>query len=152
MALEIEHKYLVDNNSFREMASRVIDIRQGYISRDADSTVRIRTAGNHAFLTVKTRNAGSARNEFEYEIPFDDGVELLKICKGEIIEKDRYIVDYQGYTWEVDVFKGNLEGISLAEIELPAESTVYPTPPFAGKNVTGMPEYYNSNIHKLVRR
>lgn len=152
MSLEIEHKYLVANDSFKTNAISVTNIRQGYLARDIDATVRVRVAGKRAFLTVKTRNAGCVRKEFEYEIPRDEGIELLKICKGEIIEKDRYLTPFGGFDWEIDVFRNQPEGIVLAEIELPAADTPYPLPPFVGKNVTGEPEYYNSNIHKLARR
>lgn len=152
MALEIERKYLVADHSFRELACESIHIRQGYISRDADATIRVRIAGRRAFLTVKTKNKGCVRQEYEYEIPASDGADLLKLCKGPVISKIRHIVDYAGFKWEIDEFLDNLSGITVAEIELPTPETVFPLPPFAGKEVTGNPDYYNSNIHKLAER
>lgn len=151
MALEIERKFLVADQSFRELATSQIHIKQGYLSRDADATVRIRIANDNAYLTVKTRNDGCVRNEFEYAIPADDAEAMLAICKGFVIDKTRHIVPFGGHTWEVDEFHGALDGVTLAEIELPSADAEFQTPPFIGKEVTGQPEYYNSNIHLLAK-
>ena len=77
MGVEIEHKYLVVNDLYKEMATDRLKIRQGYLNRNPDRTVRIRTVGNHGFLTVKSRNHGDNRLELEYEIPEKDAVEIL---------------------------------------------------------------------------
>ena len=82
MALEIERKFLVVDQSFKGAATSVVDMRQGYLSRDADAVVRVRIAGDRAFLTVKTRNRGCVRNEFEYEVPVADAVAMLSACRG----------------------------------------------------------------------
>ncbi len=152
MALEIERKFLTLDESYKRMAESVCEIRQGYLSRDPATTIRIRTRNDLAFLTIKTKNEGCVRQEFEYEIPLPDANKLLAICSGTIIEKTRYLVPYGSFTWEIDAFHGALEGITLAEIELPETDTTFPLPPFIGKEVTGIPEYYNSNIHLLARR
>lgn len=152
MSLEIEHKYLVTDDSYKKLAAKKVHIMQGYISREKERTVRIRVKDSKAYITIKTKNIGDTRNEFEYEIPKSDALKLLKICNPPVIEKYRYIVEFKGFTWEVDEFQGELCGIVIAEIELPTSDTVYETPPFIGKNVTGMPEYYNSNIHLLAKK
>ena len=152
MGVEIEHKYLLKNDSYRAMASKSEHIMQGYLSRDKQRTVRVRIKGSEAFLTIKTCNDGDTRGEFEYAIPPDDALQLLQACIPPVIEKTRFIVGYKGFSWEIDEFAGMLKGIVVAEIELPSSGTEYPLPPFAGENVTGDPRYYNSNIHLLAAK
>lgn len=146
MALEIEHKYLVINKSYVDMAYDAEEICQGYLNRTPERTVRIRTRGRKGFLTVKGKNSGDTRLEFEYEIPFDDAMKILGLCAPPLILKTRYLVNYCGMKWEVDEYHGDLEGLAVAEIELPSSDTSYSLPPFAGENVTGNPKYYNSNL------
>lgn len=146
MSLEIEHKYLVKDDSYREAALASYIIKQAYLCREPERTVRVRIKGNKGFLTVKGKNSGDTRLEFEYEIPFADALSMIGLCSGRVIEKIRYIVDFQGFRWEVDEFKGELDGLTLAEIELESSNHNYPLPPFVGKDVTGNPEYYNSNL------
>lgn len=148
MAFEIEHKYLVINDSYRQMATGKLDIRQGYLNRNPDRTVRIRTIGNKGFLTVKGRNKGEIRLEFEYEIPYEEADEILNMAEPGIVEKTRYIVPYQGLVWEVDEFHGSLLGVVVAEVELPETEMVYEKPPFVGEDITGNAAYYNSNLSK----
>ena len=150
MGLEIERKFLVKNNTYLKYALSEIKIKQGYISRNVDSTVRVRIKDNSAFLTIKTKNHGCLRHEYEYAIPTTDALELISICDGLIIDKTRYIVPFEGFIWEIDVFHGKLEGIVVAEIELSDASQSFPLPPFIGEEVTGKPEYYNSNMHLLL--
>lgn len=154
MACEIEHKYLVNNTLYRDMAVKSVLIFQGYLSRNPDCVVRIRIAGESAFLTIKGRNYSSGadsglcdtRPEFEYPIPVHDAKAMLKMAEGSIIEKIRYIVPFEGFFWEVDEFQGSHEGLTTAEIELSYSGQIYSLPPFAGENVTGNPKYYNSNL------
>lgn len=146
MGIEIERKYLVKELSFKEMASGCTEIRQGYLSRNPERTVRVRTRGDKGYITVKGKNEGMSRLEFEYEIPFSDAVRMLKLCEPPIIEKHRYIVEYKGMTWEVDCFHGAKAGLITAEIELPSEEKEFAIPPFVGDEVTGLPQYYNSNL------
>lgn len=146
MAKEIEHKYLVSNDSYKKMASSVKKIRQGYLSRDPERVVRVRTVDDAAFLTVKGINHGDTRLEFEYEIPYSDALEMLSMCEGRVIEKKRYLVEYCGNLWEVDEFGGELSPLATAEIELSSSDQTYELPEFAGENVTGNPAYYNSAL------
>ena len=147
MHQEIEHKYLVRDNSFKEFANTHINICQGYLSKDKERTVRIRTANDKAFITIKGKNKGDTRTEYEYEIPLNEAIHLLQhLCIQPIIEKTRHIVIHNGNTWEIDEFKGALEGLILAEIEIPSSECKYDIPPFIGKNVTNDVRYYNSNL------
>ncbi len=148
MAKEIERKFLVINDMYRVEAVEVKEIAQGYLNRSPERTVRVRVSGENAWLTVKTRNVGAVRNEWEYAVPIADAREMLAACEG-IVEKTRFIVPaHGGMYWEVDEFHGRHEGLRIAEIELPAEDTPFELPAFAGKEVTGDERYYNSNLSK----
>lgn len=156
MSLEIEHKYLVINNSYLQLCTREATrhILQGYLNRSPVSTVRIRLiefpasplSAPRAFITIKGITLDDTRAEYEYEIPAADAPELLKMCRGNIIDKTRYIVPFGGHTWEVDIFHGHNQGLQVAEIELERSTHDYPLPPFAGEEVTGNPAYYNSAL------
>lgn len=149
MAKEIERKFLVKDDTYKALASGSDEIAQGYISADPDGTVRVRLKGDKAFLTVKTRNRGCIRNEWEYEIPVADAREMLENCRGSIISKTRYYVPAgDGLRWEIDEFHGARQGLTVAEIELPTEGTAFAIPPFIGDEVTGNPAYYNSSLSK----
>lgn len=146
MAYEIEHKYLVVNDSFRELATGKVKIRQGYLNRNPDRTVRVRTMGKKGYLTVKSRNHGAKRLEFEYEIPDHEAEEILKLAEPGIVEKTRWIVPFGGLVWEVDEFHGSQKGVIVAEVEIPEDDHTYEKPPFIGQDITGNPDYYNSNL------
>lgn len=146
MAYEIEHKFLVINDTYKEMATGKVDIRQGYLNRNPDRTVRVRTMGHDGFLTVKSRNHGAKRLEFEYRIPGEDAKKILELAEPGIVEKTRYFIPYEGLLWEVDEFHGSLNGVVVAEVELPETDVYYEKPPFIGKDITGNPDYYNSNM------
>lgn len=151
MAIEIEHKYLVDNDSYKEMAFKKSEIRQGYLNRSPERTVRIRTVDNKGYLTVKGKNKGDKRLEFEYEIPYSDALHIFQLAEPGIVFKTRYYVKYGSLIWEVDEFHGKLTGVVVAEVEIPESGIDYPKPPFAGADITGKPEYYNSNILSIVK-
>lgn len=146
MAFEIEHKYLVTNENYKNLATSKFHIYQGYLSREPERTVRVRIKTDRAYITVKGKNEGAKRLEFEYEIPKDDALKMLELCLQPILEKVRYNVPYKGKLWEVDEFLGSKKGLTLAEIELLSESETYVKPDFIGENVTGNPKYYNSNL------
>ncbi len=144
MATEIERKFLVVGTDWRSAAGTVI--WQGYLNADKDRTVRVRVAGTQAFLTVKGPNRGATRAEFEYDIPLADAAQLRLLCQGPIIEKIRRAVPYGGFTWEIDEFGGDNQGLVVAEIELASEDDAFALPPWAGREVTNDPRYYNSNL------
>lgn len=152
MGFEIEHKYLVKDDSYLTMETASYHIRQGYLSRDPKRTVRVRTKNERAFITVKGITRGDARHEFEYEIPLHDAEEMLSICIPPVIEKVRHIVPFAGNIWEVDEFKGDLNHVVIAEVELSSRGEKYSLPPFVGADITGDARYYNSNIHNHFSR
>lgn len=151
MSKEIERKFLVRSSEYRDLATQKKEMMQGYLSLDPDATVRVRIVDEEAFITVKSRNKGAVRNEWEYSIPVDEGTEMLKTCcKSRLIEKTRYIVEAgDGLKWEIDEFHGSLDGLVVAEIELPEEDYPVILPEFVGKEVTGDPRYYNSSLASL---
>ncbi len=151
MSKEIERKYLVRGSSYRHQAIQKKDMMQGYLSLDPDATVRIRIVGDKAFITVKSRNIGAVRNEWEYPVPVEEAKEMLRsCCKSRLIEKTRYIVEApHNLKWEIDEFHGSLDGLVIAEIELPDEDFEVALPDFIGEDVTGNPRYYNSSLASL---
>ena len=150
MNQEIERKYLVNGESYKQMAVAHHHICQGYISREKTGTVRVRITDDKAYLTIKGKPAVGhfARYEWEKEIDVAEAQELMKLCQGSIIDKTRWIVlaKEEGLKWEVDEFHGKHEGLVLAEIELESEEQVVELPMFVGKEVTDDPQYYNANM------
>lgn len=151
MAKEIERKFLVCNENYKSQSIRADHIVQGYLSTDPDATIRIRILNERAFITVKSRNDGSVRQEWEYEIPLADAREMLALSKSTIIDKTRFIVKADSdqsseLFWEVDEFHGPHEGLTVAEIELPSPDTPFHRPDFISLEVTGNPQYYNSTL------
>lgn len=149
MAQEIERKYLVTSDCYKQLAVARYHIVQGYISREKTATVRIRIADDRAFLTIKGKPAAGhlARYEWEKEIDVTEAKELMKLCQGTIIDKTRWIVPAeQGLKWEVDEFHGKHAGLIVAEIELAYEEQTYEKPDFIGEDVTSDARYYNANM------
>ncbi len=143
---EIERKFLVKDDTWRESAKRTY-YKQGYLSRHAERTVRIRIAEENAYITIKGKTHGATRAEFEYPIPVAEAQLMLdSLCEKPLIEKYRYVLAYEGFTWEIDVFLGDNEGLTVAEIELPTEETSFALPAWVGKEVTTDARYYNSNL------
>lgn len=150
MSLEIERKFLVEGDGWRAEAVSFTTIEQGYVSRRARGTVRVRIRDERAFLTVKGLNRGAVRSEWEYEIPVEDARAMLaEVCEGSLLRKTRAIVDGgDGLLWEVDEFHApeRVAGLVVAEIELPHPDTPFTRPGWLGREVTGDAAYYNSQL------
>ena len=148
--MEIERKYLVTSDSYKQMAVARYHICQGYISREKTGTVRIRITDDKAYLTIKGKPAAGhfARYEWEKEIDVQEAKELMQLCQGTIIDKTRWIVPAkeEGLKWEIDEFHGKHEGLTLAEIELTSEEQEVEKPDFVGEDVTSDSRYYNANM------
>jgi adenylate cyclase len=144
MATEIERKFLVQGTDWRHVAG--VPFSQGYLNRDKERTVRVRIAGDKAFLTIKGVTQGATRAEFEYEIPVADAEHLLKLSDGPIVQKNRHVIVHEGSTWEVDEFLGDNAGLVVAEIELSSEDQQFSRPPWLGMEVTHDSRYFNSNL------
>lgn len=146
MAKEIERKFLVRGDHWRDLATEKLVLRQAYIAAMDDRSVRVRLT-NHTLATL-TMKIGKAliRDEFEYEIPVSDAEELLGNAIGLVIEKIRYKVPYKGFVWEVDVFRGAHRGLVVAEVELENESDSPELPEWVGREVTGEYRYSNQAL------
>ena len=147
MAKEIERKFLVKKELFKP-TDKGAYIAQGYLSSTPERTVRVRIKNHRGYLTVKGKNTGISRSEFEYEIPEDDAKELLTLCEPSIIVKRRYNINVNGSQWEVDVFEGDNEGLIVAEIELKSEDEVFSKPDWLGEEISFESKYYNSQLSK----
>jgi CYTH domain-containing protein len=148
MALEIERKFLVLDDSYKHEAFSKSHIQQGYICSERGRTVRIRIRNERAYITIKgpSLNGGLSRYEFEQEIPLDDARKLLTLCDPGIIDKTRWLVKSGRHTFEVDEFAGDNAGLTVAEVELASEDEAFEKPAFIGQEVTGDRRYYNSQL------
>ena len=148
--LEIERKFLVKGNGYKQQAYSHSHIQQGYISSSHGRTVRVRIRDERGYLTIKgpSENGGLSRYEFEKEITLDEAEHLMQLCEPGIIDKTRWLVKSGTHTFEVDEFFGENEGLVMAEVELGAEDESYEKPDFIGQEVTGDRRYYNSHLRK----
>ena len=147
MGFEIERKFLVVSDSWRNSAIRHTKIRQAYLDSNAKVSIRVRIKDDSsANLTLKSRSSKLRRREFEYAIPTLDAEELISLRRSCIIEKIRHVVPYGNLNWEVDVFSGENQGLIVAEIELPDENHQIKLPPWIGAEVTGQDRYYNGTL------
>ena len=146
MPSEIEHKYLVHQDAWQP-TSVGVPYRQGYLSAAKEHVVRVRIAGDSAYLTVKGSTTGLTRLEFEYPIPVADAAVMLeRLCERPLIEKTRYREKFEGHLWEVDEFHGDNAGLVIAEIEVASDTAQYAVPPWAAVEVSGDPRYFNANL------
>ena len=146
MAREIERKFLVGNSSWKT-GRQGLSCRQGYLVTEQEITVRVRILGDEGFLTVKGRTEGMSRDEFEYRIPLEDAEAMLgSMSRGGIVEKIRYHIEVEGFTWDVDEFFGENSGLVLAEVELEDENQMPDFPDWLGQEVTGDVRYYNAYL------
>ena len=151
MAIEIERKFLVKDESYKEMAFKSDRIAQGYICRQGGNSTRVRVRGDKGYLTIKgpSIDGGLSRFEWEKEIPASEAWELMKLCPTPIIDKTRYLVDFEGHTFEVDEFYGDNAGLVVAEVELSTPDEEFKRPAFLGEEVTGDGKYYNSSLSRF---
>ena len=153
MAIEIERKFLLANDDWREHIERSESLAQGYLigaqalrEGHACASVRARIAGEQAWLNIKAATPGIARTEFDYPIPPADArVMLASLCDG-VLEKVRHHVRVEGVLFEIDEFEGDNEGLIVAEVELPAVDAPFPRPAWLGREVSALTRYYNVNL------
>ncbi|MDO1581909.1 CYTH domain-containing protein [Rhizobium oryzicola] len=144
MPKEIERKFLVQSQDWRSQVASSFQFVQGYVAIGEDRSVRVRLIdGQSARLTIKIGRNLLARDEYEYDIPIEHGEDLIRAAIGNVIEKTRYRVPYEGFTWEVDVFQGFYHGLVVAEVELESEDQSPAIPQWIGKEVTGDWRYSN---------
>jgi len=146
--MEIERKYLVNNGRWQGLYNPADSafMQQSYLSADPKCSVRVRVTEKTAFITIKGESAGISREEFEYNIPFEDGLNLLRLPGTAIIMKRRYEVEYEGYVWQVDEFLGDNEGLIMAEVELKSDAEQPQWPDWVDREVSGDPRYFNLQL------
>lgn len=145
MSFEIERKFLVRADGWRDLVTARMSLRQAYLSTDGRASVRVRIRDDSvATLSVKSRPQTIRRLELEYDIPVAEAEALMQIRNGAVIEKVRHVVPWHDLAWEIDVFAGDNAGLVVAEIELRHEHQPVELPAWVGAEVTGQPKYYNS--------
>ena len=147
MAKEIERKFLVDESKW-DRGGKVLKMEQAYLMIEGDKVIRVRISNDKAFLTIKGNLSGITRDEFEYEIPVDDAHQLMSLRIGATVSKNRYVSEYEGKIWEVDVFEGENSGLIVAEIELENETELFAKPSWALDEVSTDERYFNFNLSK----
>lgn len=153
MAKEIERKFLVDGDGWKNGAEKGLRLTQAYIMSGPERSARVRIFdGGKAKLTLKFGSAGLSRDEYEYDIPLADALELVSRATGFVIDKTRYRVPDGAFVWEIDVFHGELAGLVVAEVELPDEEASPRLPEWLGREVTGDPRFSNQTLSQTGGR
>lgn len=148
MPFEIERKFLVKRDKLIFKDNGVF-MSQAYLTEDPARTVRIRIAGEKAFLTIKGPSNGISRKEFEYSVPVSEAKEIMQLSIFPPVEKTRYKITHREILWELDIFHGKNEGLILAEVELQSEDQEIALPEWIDKEVSGDPRYFNSYLAKF---
>jgi adenylate cyclase len=143
MPREIERKFLLKSDAWRSQVRRSQPMSQGYLASGGNLSVRVRIAGDEAWLNIKAGGFVASRQEYEYPLPLDEARELFALAEGPVIEKTRHFVELGGHTWEIDEFHGDNSGLVVAELELDSEDAEFPRPPWLGVEVTDQRRYYN---------
>jgi adenylate cyclase len=147
MAVEIERKFLVKNDSWMSEIESQAHVIQGYLANGGNAAVRVRVKGDAAYLTIKGATTGISRSEYEYPIPVEEAEAMLReLTLFPAIDKVRYNVRSGEHLWELDLFAGENEGLAMAEVELASEDEVFEMPEWAGEEVSGDPRYYNASL------
>ena len=146
MGLEIERRFLVKNDKWKEFITKKTLLKQGYLSHDVNGwIVRIRFNGNHFKIALKKHIKNFTNYEFEYLIPNDDGEKIMSNLKN-IIEKERFFLEVENKSWIIDCFKGKNFPLKIAEIELSKEEEKFSLPIFVAKEITGLKNFTNVNL------
>lgn len=144
MSTEIERKFLIKNNSWKNEADQGTEYSQGYLVGSKDASVRVRIQGEKAYINIKSATIDITRQEFEYEIPLDEAKQMLAtLCEKPLISKTRHLLSHDKHVWEIDVFKGDNKGLIVAEIELSAVDEAFDKPSWLGLEVSDDKRYYN---------
>jgi adenylate cyclase len=150
MAIEIERRFRVSSDAWRTSVAHSTRITQGYLAITEYSVIRVRVRDAKGYVTIKSRDGGIARQEFEYAIPLDDAGSLLKLCGQRILEKIRHEVTYAGYCWEIDEYLEPFENLIIAEVELQSEGEDPPRPPWIGDEITHDGSFSNAALAQRV--
>ena len=148
MTVEIERRFLLADDSWREAASEPLVLQQGYLSVEKERTIRVRIIGSQAWLTLKGYISDMTRSEFEYEIPLAHAQQMMETMCPFKMEKHRYRVEFKGFVFEIDEYFGDNAPLIVAEIELPSEDTEFPKPSWLGQEITSNGKFTNAYLSK----
>ena len=143
MPREIERKFLLKSAAWRSQVLASRQMSQGYLASGGNVSIRVRIAGDEAWLNIKAGGFVASRQEYEYPLPLDEARELLALVEGPLVEKTRHYVEQGALTWEIDEFHGDNSGLVVAELELDSEDADFARPPWLGIEVTELRRYYN---------
>ncbi|MEO0974747.1 MAG: CYTH domain-containing protein [Pseudomonadota bacterium] len=143
MGQEIERKFLLRDERWREGVVRSVAMRQAYLSEGGKASVRVRVEGDQANLNIKSASLSIERQEYEFPVPLDQALALLALCLDHPVEKTRHYVPDGEFTWEIDEFEGANAGLVVAEVELASADQAHPTPAWLGQEVSLDKRYYN---------
>ena len=147
MAIEIERKFLLKNDNWRQRVIRSQVMQQGYLAKDGGkSSVRVRLEGDSARLNIKAAVVGRSRAEYDYPLPLADAEEILRNLSVGVVEKTRHWVREGEHEWEIDEFLGDNAGLIVAELELHHADESFAIPDWAGDEVTDDVRYYNHSL------
>ena len=144
--LEIERRFLLANDTWRQHATAPQCLHQGYLTVAKECSIRVRIIGDNAWLTIKGYISDTTRSEYEYPIPLAEAQQMLATLCPFKVEKNRYVIEYDGHRFEIDEFLGDNAPLILAELELPSETTAYPRPDWLGKEITSDGRYTNAYL------
>jgi CYTH domain-containing protein len=150
MAIEIERRFRVSSDAWRASVARSTRITQGYLAITEYSVIRVRVRDENGYVTIKSRDGGLARQEFEYAIPLEDAKSILNLCGDRILQKIRHEVTYAGYCWEIDEYLEPFEDLIIAEVELQSEREEPPRPPWIGDDITHDGSFSNAALAQRV--
>ena len=150
MEIEIERRFRVTSDAWRASIARSTRITQGYLAITEESVIRVRVRYTEGYVTIKSRDGGMSRQEFEYAVPLADAQSLLKLCGQRVLEKTRHEVNYAGYLWEIDEYKEPLQDLILAEVELLSETEDPLRPLWIGEEITHDGSFSNSALAQRV--
>jgi len=150
MAVEIERRFRVSSEAWRESVARSARITQGYLAITEYAVIRVRVRDTDGYVTIKSRDGGLAREEYEYPVPLEDARSLLNLCGAKILEKVRHEVTYAGYLWEIDEYFEPFEGLIIAEVELQSEDEDPARPPWIGEDITHDGNFSNAALAQRV--
>ena len=144
MGTEIERKFLIKNDTWRNSATAGVKYIQGYFTTNERCSIRVRIEGDEAAINIKSATIDITRSEYNYPLPVKDAREMLdNLCEKPLIEKTRYHLEYDGHVWDIDEFSGENQGLVIAEIELEKTDEKFTRPGWLGKEVSDDPRYYN---------
>ena len=146
---EIERRFLYES-PISPQSLNGSRIRQGYFAIDGLNTVRVRTNDANGIKTasicMKGPKDGPEAPEFEWDCSLSRAAAIFELCADRVLEKARYPKVYEGWTFEIDVFAGDLKPLIIVEVELATRNQEISLPGWVGEEITERGEYSNAAL------